>query len=377
MRIAMLGLKGIPATYGGVERYTEEVATRLADRGHEVLVYCRRHYTSREVARKAYRGITLVRLPSLNLRATDTLSHTLLATLDMMRRGADVAIYHSLGNALYAALPRLAGIPTTLVLHGQEYRKSEWGWLARAFFRASEWVSLLGPTRVSVISHWLEEDFRQRHHAEVAFVSTGVALPAPRPPEHLAELGLQSRRYLLFVGRLVPQKGVHLLLEAYRGLRTDMPLVIVGDAPHQDAYHATLRQLATPEVRFLGFRYGEELAEVCSQAYVQIFPSEHEGIALALLEALAYNNCVVISDIPENLEAAGDLAFAHRHGDAADLRRVLDELTRHPEIVAERRGLGRRYVAERYNWDTVATRYEQLCQDLLTAHEEHTFTPEI
>ncbi|HEY7347997.1 MAG TPA: glycosyltransferase family 4 protein [Ktedonobacterales bacterium] len=368
MRIAILGLKGIPATYGGVERYTEELATRLAARGHEILVYARTHYTSKELARKPYQGIQLVRLPSLNLKTTDTLSHTLLSTLDVItQRHVDTVIYQSLGNAFMSVLPRLAGIPTILVLHTEEWRMEKWkGATAQVFLRASERVSFSLATHVCVTSQWLQENLRLRYGREAGFASQGITLPELRPMKNLETLGLTSRGYILFVGRLVPQKGVHLLLEAYSKLQTDMPLVIVGDAPHQKKYQDQLRSLATPGVRFLGFRYGDELAELYSHAYVYVLPSSSEGIAFTLLEALAFNNCVLVSTIPANIEAAGPSGFFFQSGDTSDLCRVLGELLAHPDLVAERRGQARAHIAQQYNWDRVADYYEQLCLALTT-----------
>ncbi|MGH2515736.1 MAG: glycosyltransferase family 4 protein [Ktedonobacterales bacterium] len=364
MRIAMLGLKGIPATYGGVERYTEEVAVRLAARGHEVFVYCRSHYTTREIARKPYQGVHLVRLPSLNRRTTDTLSHTLLSTLDVLRRHPDVVIYHSLGNALFAPAPRLLGTPTALVLHGQEWREDKWAGVPRRFFQASERAAFSWASRVCVIARWLQDDLRVRYGRESTFVSTGVALPEPRPAARLDLFGLDRHRYLLFVGRLVPEKEVHTLLEAYRGLETDMPLVIVGDAQRQDRYLDEMHALAGPNVQFLGFRYGTDLADLYSNAYLYILPSAAEGIALTLLEAMAYHNCVVISDIAQNLEAAHPLGFPFKTGDAADLRQTLRALLDQPERAAERRALSREHVGRQYNWEAVTDHYEQLCAEL-------------
>ncbi len=369
MRIAMLGLKGIPATYGGVERYTEEVAVRLADRGHEVLVYCRNHYTTRQIAQKDYRGVRLIRLPTLNLRVTDTLSHTLLATADVLRRRPDVAIYHSLGNAPLALPPRISGIPTALVLHGQEWREEKWAGLPRRLFQASERASFTCASRVCVIARWLQDDLRRRYSRETDFVSTGATLQEPRPVPQLTAFGLDRHRYLLFVGRLVPEKEVHTLLEAYHGLKTDMPLVIVGDVQRRDPYLDQLHALASPNVRFLGFRYGEELIDLYSNAYVYILPSTAEGIALTLLEAMSLGNCVVISDIPQNLEAAAPLGFPFRTGDATDLRRVLQHLVDQPHLVAERRALARQHISKHYNWDAVADHYEHLCEDLVRGNK--------
>lgn len=367
MRIAMLGLKGIPATYGGVERYTEEIAARLVERGHEVLVYCRTHYTHANLARKPYHGIQLIRLPSLNRKTADTLSHSLLSTLDVLRRDVDVVIYHSLGNAIFTPIPRLIGKPTILVVHEQQWLDEKWKGAPEAFFHASERASLRFATRVAVIARWLQQDLHQRYGYEPAFVSTGITLPEPQPIKHLSELGLTPRGYLLFVGRLVPGKGAHILLEAYRKLNPDMPLVIVGDAPHERKYHEQLRALATPQVKFLGFRYGAELAELYSHAYLYVHPSTSDGIALRLLEALAYHNCALVSDIPANMEAVGPDGPRFQSGNSDDLCRALKELLAHPEFVSERRAQSRAYVAQQYSWELVTDYYEQLCLELMAA----------
>ncbi|HEU5439195.1 MAG TPA: glycosyltransferase family 4 protein [Ktedonobacterales bacterium] len=365
MRIAILGIKGIPATYGGIERYTEEVAVRLAARGHDVTVYCRSYYTPREIARKRYQGVRLVRLPTLRHRVTDTLSHTALATLHAMQSRYDVVIYHSLGNALFTVAPRLVSTPSLLILHGQEWRQDKWKGSGERFFRLSERAAGRCASRVAVIAHWLREDIEHRHGWSPALVSTGVAMADPIPAEHLDEFGLTRDNYLLFVGRLVPEKEVHTLIRAYEQLHTHMPLVIVGDTQHLPDYSAKLKEMAGPNVRFLGFRYGEELATLYTNAYLYILPSSSEGIAQSLLEAMSFNDCVVVSDIPQNIEAAAPLGFTFTTGDAADLRRVLCELLDNPALVAERRTLARAHVRSRYDWDVVTDHHERLCAALV------------
>lgn len=362
MRVAIIGIKGIPATYGGVERYTEEVATRLAQRGHDVAVYCRSYYTPLHIAKKPYRGVRLIRLPSLHRRTTDTLSHSLLATLDCLRRRPDVVVYHSLGNAMFAGIPRLFGIPTVLVIHGQEWRENKWEGAPQRFFHLSERAGHHLASRVAVIAQWLQDDLRQRHGWEAVNVSTGAGVPAPVDGRSafLESLGYAPRGYLLFVGRLVPEKEVHTLIEAYEGLETQMPLVIVGETQHLPKYVAQLECLAGPNVHFLGFRYGEELAALYANAYAYILPSVAEGIALTLLEAMAHNNCVVVSDIPQNLEASAPFGLAFKTGDVADLRRVLRQLLDHPELADTHRVGTREHVISRYDWELVADRHERL-----------------
>jgi len=259
----------------------------------------------------------------------------------------------------------LVGTPSLLILHGQEWRQDKWRGTGERFFRASESVAARFSSRVAVIANWLREDLERRHGWSPELVSTGVAMANPIPAETLDEFGLTRDNYLLFVGRLVPEKEVHTLIRAYEQLHTELPLVIVGDTQHLPDYSAQLRAMAGPNVRFLGFRYGEELAMLYTNAHLYILPSSSEGIALSLLEAMSFNDCVVVSDIPQNIEAASPLGFTFKTGDVDDLRRVLGELLGNPALVAERRALAREHVGSRYDWDVVTDHHERLCKALV------------
>lgn len=369
MRIAMLGLKGLPATYGGVERYAEEVATRLAARGHEVIVYCRAHYTPKSATETQYKGVTLVRQRTIHTKTADTLSHTLTASLDLMRRKVDVAHYYSLGPSVFAWLPHLRHIPTLVHVHNQEWRGGRWGPVGKIFFRAADVTALRFPSATAVISHHFLEYYQPRTNQAIGFTSTGIALPPPADPRadlaSLNALDLQPGNYLLFVGRLVPQKAIHLLIEAYEQLAPEMPLVIVGDAEKNASYAASLRKHATPHIRFLGYRYGAELDTLYRQAYLYVHPSIHEGIALTLLEAMAHGSAVLASDIPENLEGMGACGMTFRSGDADDLATKLALLIAQPELVEAQRRVNAAYIAAQYSWDGVADRLEAIYQALI------------
>lgn len=368
MRIAMLGLKGLPATYGGVERYAEEVATRLVARGHEVIVYCRAHYTPPSAA-TTYKGITLVRQRTIHTKTTDTLSHTFIASLDLMQRGVDVAHYHSLGPSSLSWLPRLGHIPTLVQIHSQEWRGATWGPVGKAFFRVADMTALRCPSATAVISHQFLDYYQQRSQRPIGFTSTGVALPPPADPREdlavLNALGLQPGNYLLFVGRLVPEKAVHVLIEGYQRLAPEMPLVIVGDAKKNAPYARNLRKQATSQVRFLGYRYGAELDALYRQAYLYVHPSALEGLALTLLEAMAHGSAVLASDIPENLEGMGACGMTFRSGDAGDLAAKLELLIAQPELVAAQRRVNADYIAAQYSWEGVTDRLEAIYQALI------------
>jgi glycosyltransferase involved in cell wall biosynthesis len=368
MKIAMLGLKGIPATYGGVERYTEEVATRLASRGHEVIVYCRAHYTPKEVTLQPYKGVTLVRHRTWHTKTTDALSHTYLATRDLIRRRVDVAHYYSLGPGVFAGMPRRAGIPTLLHIHNQEWRGGRWGPIGKAFFRLADAIAVSQPSGLAVISQQFLDYYQARSPRPVGFTSTGIALPPPadaaQDTAYLDALSLQPQRYLLFVGRLVPQKAIHLLLEAYERLAPEMPLIIVGDGDKNAYYAQELRKHASPQIRFLGFRYGSELDALYRGAYAYVLPSKHEGIALTLLEALAHGVCVVASDIPENLEGLDGRGITFESGNTGDLAAKLAYVLANPTWAAQQRALAPSII-ERYSWDGVVDRLEAIYDALI------------
>lgn len=362
MKIAMLGLKGLPATFGGVERYSEEVATRLAARGHEVFVYCRGHYTPKDVARQPYRGVTLVRQPTLHTKTADTLTHTGIATLDLMRRRVDVAHYHSLGPGVFAWLPRLMRIPTVVQIHNQEWRgeQNTWGTLGKTFFRLADSAAMQFPTATAAISRTHVEYYRKTRGKELAFTSTGVTMPPPADMQqdvaHLTAVGLLPENYLFFAARLVPEKGLHMLIDAYERLNPNLPLVIAGDG--QGAYADSLRSHASDKIRFLGYRFGDELHALFRNAYLYVHPAFREGLALSVLEAMAHQCCVLASDIPENLEPLAGHGYTFRVNDPADLVSQLARLIAQPDLVQAERAVAAQHVAQHYSWEAVVDRLE-------------------
>lgn len=360
----MMGLKGVPAQYGGVERMVEEVGARLAARGHEVTVYCRTYYTPPV---STHRGMRIVRLPSHNSKYTDTLSHTLISTMDVMRRGVDVVHYHSLGPSVFSSLPRLRGIKTVVQVHGLEWTDDKWAPWARAGFRVAERLAMRLPNVVASDGKTWKEYLERKYHRPVAFITNGVSLADPGLPCEILSLGLRPRKYVLYVGRLVQQKGCHYLIQAYRRLKTEYPLVFAGGSTHSDGYVGRLKMLAAGDerIRFVGFVQGRLLSELFSNACLCVVPSDAEGQAVTLVEAMGYGNCVVASDIPENLEALGDYGYSFKAGDSDDLCRVLESLLARPELVEAKRGGARHHVEQNYTWDIATDQAEQLYRRLL------------
>jgi glycosyltransferase involved in cell wall biosynthesis len=352
----MLGLKGVPALYGGIERHVEELATRLAARGHAVTVYCRKHYTP---AGALLPGVTLRRLPSWNTKHLDAWTHTWLATWDALFRGFDVLHYHALGPATFALLPRLLGKRVVITVHGLDWQRGKWGPFAATYLKVGEWAAARLASRTVVVSRELQRRFAARWRRRTTYVPNAVATPARPDFSQLEPFGLNPGGFLLTVGRLVPEKGIHLLLEAYRGVGGEMPLVVVGDDP-TGRYIAGLKEQADPRVRFVGYLFGPPLAAFFAGCCLYLQPSTLEGLSIALLEAMSYGAPVLASDIAANVEALGDAGFYFKSGDAGALAAALGELLANPERLRERGVRARERAAGLYSWDEVARRTEDV-----------------
>lgn len=360
----MLGTRGVPASYSGFETCVEALGSRLVARGHEVTVYCRVPHIAYPEAR--YRGMRLIKLPTIRAKHLDTIVHTLLSSLDALVRRYDVALYFNVGNGPLTWIPRLAGQRVVINVDGLDWKRKKWGRFARWYIRTCErWAARLSH-RVVTDSRRVERYYRERYDVGSTYIAYGAEPTAVRPGPHLGRYGLAPRRYVLFVGRLVPENCAHHLVEAFGGLATDLRCVIVGDAPYSADYIGRLRATDDPRVVFTGYLFGEAYRELLSNAYCFVETSEVGGTHPALLEAMAAECCAVVNDTPENLETIGDAGFSYDGAlGGAGLRPVLDRLLKDPALVAmkARRGLER--VRTDYSWEGVTDAYEQLFRELV------------
>jgi glycosyltransferase involved in cell wall biosynthesis len=364
MRIAMLGTRGVPASYSGFETCVEELGSRLAARGHAVTVYCRvPHITYQGTA---YRGMHLIKLPTIQSKHLDTMTHSLLSAVHALAQGYDVTLFFNVGTSAVTWIPRLAGQRVVLNVDGLDWKRKKWGRVARWYIRASErWAARL-PHRVVTDSRRVQEYYLARYGAPTSYIAYGAEPMTVAPGRHLAQYGLSPGRYVLFVGRLVPENCAHHLVEAFRGLVTDFRCVIVGDAPYAVAYIRALRATPDPRVVFTGYLFGEGYRELASNAYCFAETSEVGGTHPALLEAMAYGRCVVVNDTPENLETIGEAGFSYDGAEgAASLRTVLERLLADPETVREHATRARERVRAHYSWESVTDAYERLFRELL------------
>lgn len=366
-RLAILGTRGIPARYGGFETFAEEIAPRLAARGHDVWVYARRHGigdTPEPVVggTTRYRGVTVRVQGAPGHKHLETVVHSFAAACDAVWRRFDAILVCNAAN--FHTLPplRLGGARTIVNVDGLEWRRRKWGRAGKAWHRAgagfvSRWADELVADSRHVQSWWAEHQSRRP-----AYIPYGC--PAGPLPDHDAvdALGLQRRGYVLYVARLEPENNAHLVIEAFHGVKTDLLLVVVGHAPYADAYQRRLRALAAadPRVRLVGPIYGEAYAQLQSHAYCYVQASDVGGTHPALLEALGYGGAAVVNDIPEHLEVTGDAAVVYDFNDPASLAACLQGLTDDAAATEALRRRARQRVQERYVWDKVTEAYEDL-----------------
>jgi len=250
-------------------------------------------------------------------------------------------------------------------VHGLDWQRQKWGKLASWILRKCEHPAAHFPNRTIVVSKTLREYFQQHHHCDAVFIPNGTHLPQPRPARKILELGLTPGKYVLFVGRLVPEKGVHFLCDAFSRIQTDMKLALVGGHSFTEDYVQLLKGYESDRIRLLDYVFGESLEELWSNAYLVVQPSTMEGLSIALLEAMSYGRCVLLSDIPENLEVAENCAVSFRSKDVNDLREKLEMLIRCPDVVREYEARARNHIVQHYSWDKVAENTETLYREVL------------
>jgi glycosyltransferase involved in cell wall biosynthesis/peptidoglycan/xylan/chitin deacetylase (PgdA/CDA1 family) len=363
LRIAFIGGRGIGSAYSGIERYYEELGSRLAARGHSVVAYCRPHFAPDA---PVYRGVRVRRLPTVRAKHLETIVHSLLATLDVCFRRVDLVQFHALGSSPLSWIPRLAGKRTVVSVRGLDWQRGKWGRVARAYLQFCEWTSVYCPDATAVVSRTLQRHFDARFGRPVRYIPNGVAPTKPQPPDGIGRWGLDARGYFLYAGRLSPEKGLDVLIEAHRDL--DGPrLVLAGGSSYSENYMKHLRASAGERTVFTGFLTGSDLAEVYSNALAFVLPSRMEGLSVALLEALAYGLPVIASDIPENRELVDECGgYLFRLDDVADLRRALRSVAASPEEALRTGERARRQVQADFNWERIADDTAEFYREVMT-----------
>jgi glycosyltransferase involved in cell wall biosynthesis len=357
VRIALLGTRGIPANYGGFETFAEELSARLAERGHDVTVYCRERYSKTH-----FRGARVQYLPTIRHKYFDTLAHTFLSTLHLLAHRVDAALYCNGANAIFTPLPRLFGMPVALNVDGLERKRKKWNRAAKAWYLLSEWLATFCPTAVVTDAVTIQQYYLGRYRQDTTFIPYGAEIGKVTGSETLGRLGLEPGRYFLYVSRFEPENHPLEVRHAFERITTPMKLALIGDAPYANEYIARVRDTRDSRVVIPGAIYGAGYKELGSHCFAYIHATEVGGTHPALIEAMGRGALVLYRDTPENTEVAGDAGVPF---DFAGLPGALERVLAMPESEREQlraKAMGR--ARRRYSWDAVTDEYEALFKRL-------------
>lgn len=361
LKIAMIGHKRIPSREGGVEIVVDELSTRYVKLGHRVDAYnrCGTHVSGKkfdEARGKSYKGVRLIQIPTFKNSTLNAPVYSVLATFRALFGRYDVIHYHAEGPCMMLWLPKLFGKHVVATIHGLDWQRSKWEGLAVRVLKFGEKMAAKYADDVIVLSKNVQEYFRKNYGRETVFIPNGVNRPTLRKADMIrSQYGLEKDSYILFLARIVPEKGLHYLIEAYQQVETDKRLVIAGGVSHSREYMEQIHAMAAKDSRILmtDFVQGQVLEELCSNAYLFVLPSDVEGMAVSLLEAMSYGNCCLVSDIKENTEVVETHAVTFRKGDISDLREKLKELLSDAEQVAKIKSESADFICGKYHWDSV------------------------
>ena len=355
LRVAFIGGRGVIGKYSGIETCYEEIGASLVEKGHRVTAYCRSYFTPKDCQ---YRGIKIVRLPTIRTKHMETLVHTFLSTIHACFSNYDVVHYYTLGPSLFSFLPRLFGKKTVVSVQGLDWQRKKWGRIARRALKLCEWTSARLPNATVVVSRTLQEYYRAQYTIDCAYVPNGTRIRERKVGHYLERIGIQPDCYVLFLGRFSPEKNCDLLIKAFEKLDTPMKLILAGGSSHTGDYVARLQQHQSDRIKILTWISGHELEEVLTNAALFVLPSDMEGLSLALLDAMGAGVCALASDTPENIEALSNTGFTFRRGDVDDLQRMMATLLAEPRLRENVATRGKERVQREYLWEEVARETE-------------------
>ncbi len=372
MKIAMIGQKGIPSRSGGIEIHVDEIAKRLVSLGCKVEVYSRKGYCDQEFEDGNYMGVRIKYTPFINSKHLDAITHTFTSTISALLSNCDIFHYHALGPSTLAFIPKIFGKKVVCTVHGLDWQRGKWGKFASAFLKFGEYATAKFSDKTISVSKSLIGYYRDKYNIEPTYIPNGVERPDLLRARIIKEkYDLEYNDYILFLARLVPEKGAHYLIDAYNRIKTGKKLVIAGGSSHSSYYELEIRKQAAgnKNIIFTGFVRDQELAELYSNAYFYVLPSDIEGLPISLLEAMSYGNCCLVSDIPENTNVIGTIGYSFEKSNVTDLYDKLNILLEDKEKVLKVKNLAGNYILNKYNWDRITVETKKLYNEVIGIHD--------
>lgn len=367
-RIALMGTRGIPAQYGGFETFAEQLSTRLVARGHQVLVYGRCSFRDAWGKREPLCGVIRRDTPTIFHKYLETPLHAFTSALDLLFQRVDIILLCNGANAPLAPIMLCKRVPIAINVDGIERNRAKWNRLGKAWYLLGEHCSVRLATRIVSDAKVIAKYYRDRYRVDSTVIPYGVHPVHRAPGATLKHFKLEPGRYLLYVSRLEPENNALGVIEAYKALRTEMPLVIVGDAPYATEYKQLLKKTAYgSDVIFTGFQFGEPYQELQSNCYLYIQATEVGGTHPALIESMSYGNCVVANGTPENIEVVGEAGLIFERNNFKHLASIINQLLMEPQNVAKFGTSAAAHVAQHYSWDSVVKQYEVLFESMVSS----------
>lgn len=359
MKIAMIGHKRIPSREGGVEIVVEELSTRMVKKGHLIDVYNRmgNNVSDNNIKTKKlkeYKGAKIITIPTINKKGLDALIYSFLATIKALFGNYDCLHYHAEGSCAMLWLPHLFKKRIVVTIHGLDWKRSKWGGFATKYIKFGEKLAVKYADEIIVLSNSVSKYFKDTYNRDTKFIPNGVNLPTIRNPKIIKDkYKLKGDDYILFLARIVPEKGLHYLIDAYNQINTDKKLVIAGGASHTNDYFNKIKEQIKDKKNIImtGFVQGEELEELFSNAYLYCLPSDIEGMPISLLEAMSYGKNCLVSDIEENTQVCGKYAYTFKKSNADDLKKQLEKLLSNEKLYSPNDL--KKYVLDKYNWNDI------------------------
>lgn len=366
LKIAMIGHKRIPSREGGVEIVVEELSKRMVNDGHTVHAYNRKghHVCGKEHGDAStnvndYEGIKIIQVPTIEAKGLAALSSSFFATIKALFGKYDVIHFHAEGPCAMLLLPHLFGIRTVATIHGLDWQRSKWGKFASTYLKLGEKIAAKYADEVIVLSKNVQQYFLDVYNRETKFIPNGIERPTIIEPEIIKEKwNINKDEYILFLGRIVPEKGLDYLVDAFKNVNTKKKLVIAGGASDTNEFMNSIKERAKDDNRFIftGFVQGRVLEELYSNSYIYILPSDLEGMPISLLEAMSYGNCCVVSDIPECTEVIEGFGVSFKKGNNMDLSEKLQYLCDNEQIVREYKDKASDFICNKYNWNYIKSK---------------------